>query len=102
MHSGAYTNLDAAVRHHLNPKESLRNYDSSQLDQKYRAMVHNEEMIKAGVLNTVDGVVANPINLSDQEFSDLMEFLQSLTDPKALEQYNEIPEKVPSGLPLHD
>ncbi len=102
MHSGAYTNLEAAVRHHLNPKESLRNYDSSQLDQQYQDMVHNKEIIETGVLNTVDGVVANPINLSDQEFSDLMEFLQSLTDPKALDRYNEIPKKVPSRLPLYD
>jgi hypothetical protein len=44
-------------------------------------------------------VVANPIDLSDEEFPDLMEFLQSLTDPKVIDPYNEIPEKVPSGLP---
>jgi hypothetical protein len=92
----------AAVRHHLNPKESLRNYDSSQLDPRFQDMVHNKEIIEAGVLNTIDGVVANPINLNDQEFSDLMDFLQSLTDPKALDRYNEIPEKVPSGLPPYD
>jgi cytochrome c peroxidase len=101
MHSGAYTTLEAAVRHHLNPRESLRNYDPTQLNLRYRDMVHNREIIAAGVLNTVDGVVANPIDLSDQEFSDLMEFLQSLTDPKVLDWYNEIPKKVPSGLPLN-
>jgi cytochrome c peroxidase len=102
MHSGAYTNLEAAVRHHLNPKESLRIYDSSQLDPRYQDMVHNKEIIEAGVLNTIDGVVAIPINLSDREFSDLLDFLHSLTDPKALDQYSEIPEKVPSGLPIYD
>jgi cytochrome c peroxidase len=102
MHSGAYTTLEAAVRHHLNPKESLRNYDPSQLDPQYQDMVHNKKIIEAGVSSTVDGVVANPINLSDQEFSDLMEFLQSLTDPKALDHFNRIPENVPSGLPLHN
>jgi cytochrome c peroxidase len=102
MHSGAYTTLEAAVRHHLNPKESLRNYDPSQLDPRYWTRVHNEEIIGAGVLSKVDGVVARPINLRDQEFSDLVEFLQSLTDPKALDQVNRIPENVPSGLPLHD
>jgi len=100
MHSGAYTTLEAAVRHHLNPKESLRNYDPSQLDPQYQDMVHNKEIIEAGVSSTVDGVVANPINLSDQEFSDLMEFLQSLTDPKALDHFNRATENVPSGLPL--
>jgi cytochrome c peroxidase len=78
----------AAVRHHLNPKESLRNYDSSQLDPRFQDMVHNKEIIEAGVLNTIDGVVANPLNLNDQEFSDLMDFLQSLTDPKALDRYS--------------
>lgn len=102
MHSGAYTSLEAAVRHHLSPQESLRNYDSSQLDPRYQSMVHDKEVIEAGVLNTVDGAVASPTDLSDQEFSDLMEFLQSLTDPKVLDRYNEIPEKVPSGLPLSD
>jgi len=102
MHSGAYTNLEAAVRHHLNPKEALRDYDPSQLDPRFQDMVHNKEIIGAGVLNTIDGVVANPINLNDQEFSDLMDFLQSLTDPKALDQYGGIPGTVPSGLPVYD
>ncbi|MBI4228196.1 MAG: cytochrome-c peroxidase [Deltaproteobacteria bacterium] len=102
MHSGAYTNLEAAVRHHLNPKEALRNYDSSQLDPRFRNMVQNKEMIEAGALITIDGVMANPINLNDQEFSDLMDFLQSLTDPKALDQYSKIPGEVPSGLPIYD
>lgn len=101
-HSGAYTTLEATVRHHLSPKESLRNYDPSMLDPRYQEMVHDKEIIAAGVLSTVDGVIASPINLSDQEFSDLMEFLQSLTDPKALDQLSEIPENVPSGLPLRD
>ncbi len=102
MHSGAYTNLEAAVRHHLDPKESLRNYDSSQIDPRYKDMVHNKEIIEAGVLNSVDGTVANPISLSDQELSDLMDFLRALTDPKALDEYSEIPNEVPSGLPVHD
>lgn len=63
-------------------------------------MVHNEEIIAAGMLNAFDGVVASPIDLSDQEFSNLMEFLNILTDPKALDRQNEMPRKVPSHLPL--
>jgi cytochrome c peroxidase len=31
MHNGAYTTLEGAVRHHLNPTAALWNYDPSQL-----------------------------------------------------------------------
>ena len=49
-------------------------------------MVLNDEIIAAGILNAFDGVVASPIGLSDQEFSNIMEFLNALTDPKALDR----------------
>lgn len=101
MHSGAYTDLETAVRHHLNPKDSLTNYNSGELDPRIKDMVRNNEIINAGVLNTLDGGVANKKNLSDQDFHDLMDFLNSLTDPKSSDATYEIPDGVPSGLPVN-
>lgn len=65
-------------------------------------MVHNKEIIESGLLSTVDGVGAGLINLSNQEFSDLTESIQPLTDPKALDHFNEMPKNVPRVLPLND
>lgn len=102
MHSGAYTTLEAAVRHHLDPKKSLEKYDANQLDPRLQEMVHNKDLIGAWVYNNLDHIVAAPTNLNDQEFSDLMDFLYSFTDPRALGLGSETPDKVPSGLPIYD
>jgi len=102
MHSGSYTTLIGVVKHHLDPVNSLKNYDPNQLDPRLRDMVRKEEIIQAGVLKNVDSTLSAPISLSDQELSDLMNFLDSLTDPDALDQNNQVPDKVPSGLPVYD
>ncbi|MDA2920682.1 hypothetical protein MYX76_14520 [Desulfobacterota bacterium AH_259_B03_O07] len=65
-------------------------------------MVHNKDLIGAWVYNNLDHIVAAPTNLNDQEFSDLMDFLYSFTDPRALGLGSETPDKVPSGLPIYD
>ena len=97
MHNGAYTTLEAAVRHHLDPVSALENYDVSQLDPIMRDSVQSIP----GLLNNLDPLVAEPLELSDQEVADLLLFLQSLTSPSAAENACDlIPESVPSGLPL--
>lgn len=94
-HSGAYTTLEAVVRHYINPGQALRNYDPNQLSPAFRTQVHVADTLAAGVLNNLDGQL--PIPLNNQEVSDLVAFLEALTDPNLVPGP---PASVPSGLPL--
>jgi cytochrome c peroxidase len=105
-HSGAYGTLEAVVRHHLDPVESLHAYDASQatlpprpdldaLDFRLMADPARRDAIAAS--NELD-----PTWLVEEEIEDLIEFLHALTDPAALDLRGDIPTWVPSGLPLAD
>ena len=98
MHAGAYTSLQATVRHYINPANALRNYNPNQLQPRFRGQVRVQEQLAAGILNNLDPVVAAPNPLNNQEVQDLVAFLESLTDP-ALDQV-QAPASVPSGLPV--
>ena len=95
MHSGAYTSLTDVVRHYINPGQALRNYDPTQLDAQFRGQVHVTEELAAGVLNNLDPQL--PINLNNAQVTDLVAFLESLTDPNPVPAP---PANVPSGLPV--
>jgi len=41
-----------------------------------------------------------PVALKEREIRDLIEFLQALTDPAALDMRKDVPLNVPSGLPV--
>ena len=41
-----------------------------------------------------------PVNLSAREVSDLLEFLNALTDPSSIDLRRDVPRSVPSGIPL--
>ena len=94
--------LEDVVRHHLSPETSLRNYDPDSLPEQFRETVHLEEELVAEMLQTLDVLVAEPRELSDEEFSQLMAFLDALTSPSALDLSHLVPESVPSGLPIYD
>jgi len=94
-HSGAYTSLEAVVRHYINPGQALRNYNPNQLAPQFRGQVHVAETLTAGVLNNLDPQL--PIPLNNQEVTDLVSFLEALTDPNTVPGP---PASVPSGLPL--
>ncbi|MCK5191149.1 MAG: hypothetical protein KAR12_13960, partial [Methylococcales bacterium] len=85
-HAGAYTTLEAVVRHHLNAADSIANYDQSQLNQ-------------TGIRNLEDKMTENTeealhsanfaletVHLSDMQVGFLLEFLRALTDPCVLER----------------
>lgn len=99
-HSGAYTSLAAVVRHYINPGQALRNYNAGQLDPRFQTQLHNQELLTAGVLNNIDPAIGQGIPLNPQEVNDLVSFLESLTDPTALQV--PVPARVPSGLPVVD
>ncbi len=103
-HSGAYPILDTVIRHHLDPVESLRNYDRRLAvlpeygDHNDFAALDNERVVDAiAAANEL-----KPAALNDNEIKALAAFLESLSDPAALEGRLGKPDFVPSGLPLDD
>lgn len=100
MHNGAYTTLDAAVRHHLHPEQALRAYAVSQLRPNLRDSFQGDEVTFTMLLDTLDPLVSTPIMLTEAEVDDLLAFLDALTDPAAVDLSHLAPTAVPSGLTL--
>ena len=103
-HAGAYDTLEAVVKHHLDPVNSLHDYDQQQAVLPSRAdldaldfTVMNETARRSAI---ADANELAPVTLSDRQFSDLIEFLHALTDRKAIDLRTDMPDSVPSGLSL--
>ena len=102
MHSGQFTTLTDAIKHHLNPRMSYDNYDISQIELA---------MQEADGLKPPEPVfdMANPVvigpgtaikpKLSNAEIAQIIEFLKTLTDPRMLDTAALQPTSLPSGLP---
>lgn len=105
-HSGAFDSLEAVVRHHLNPVDALYSYDPSQLRLPRRPDLDAQDLQAMNDPAVVAAIAAanelSPVDLSDREIRQLMDFLQALTDPAMLDLRGDIPRSVPSGLPLGD
>ncbi len=98
FHNGAFTTIEDAVRHHLDVFASARNYSPSHLDEDLSGPVGPIEP----VLDRVDPLLAEPIELSEAQFEDLVTFLRDgLLDPRARPEnlMKMIPNRVPSGRP---
>jgi cytochrome c peroxidase len=100
MHNGAYVTLEAAVRHYSNPRVALATYDASQLSPVLQPTVHSSPADLSAVLATIDTRVDTTLDLSAAEVAQLVAFLESLTDPAAVDQTALVPASVPSGLPV--
>lgn len=101
-HAGAYAQLEDAVRHHLDPIGSLETYtlDQARLPvmagaQDDWAITSPEEIAAIAAANELP-----PVTLSDEEITQILAFLASLTDAGALIGRLGIPDAVPSGLPV--
>ncbi len=100
FHNGAYTRLEDALRFHLDAISSARKYNRAQ------AGVDND--LRVGpiepVLQRIDPLLATPITLTNDEFLWLLDFVRDgLSDPDATpERLRQlIPDRLPSGRPLH-
>ncbi len=84
-HDGAYSSLEAMVRHNLNPAQAIQAYAWDEIDEYVvddyakvntrKALARLEYNRRQG-LDTVENVV-----LADDQIADLMAFLEALTDP---------------------
>lgn len=100
MHNGAYTTLEAAVRHQLNPGQELDNYDASQLEPEFRSAVHQDKEVIKLVKKTMDPNHKLPTYYTDEEVADLVAFLKAFTSPSARDLEKFVPDSVPSGLDM--
>ena len=84
-HAGAYSTLEGVVRHHLNVADAVNNYDASQLDSTVQItdLSTNTQSalakLQANRTNGVPSIV--DVSLTDAQVSDLVAFLEALTDP---------------------
>jgi len=101
-HSGAYSELDAFLKAHVQPASAIDTYDRKQVRWIDLSGVadwvalddQNETASIAAAVKTADVV------LSVAERADLVAFLQSLKDETALSGRLGVPASVPSGLPI--
>ncbi len=100
MHNGAFTELVDAVDHYHLIEDSLRNYDPSQLELSLRDTVKTDTDTINQILATLSDEAKNlPL---EGRANSLVAFLETLTDPRALDLSDVIPASVPSGLPIND
>ncbi|MCP4419144.1 MAG: hypothetical protein GY805_21220 [Chloroflexi bacterium] len=97
MHNGAYTSLETAVIHHLNPAQAVANYDFGQLSPLVLAEDSGETAVHNAALNA-SSFYNPPVMLSSEEITAVLTFLDSLTSPSATDLAHLIPDTVPSGL----
>jgi len=123
-HDGAYEDLEAVVRHHLDPESSLHEYevralppieavvelvaDGPRLSRAIMSADRAERYLRRDTWvqshDELRGAIAEanelaPSELTDDEVGDLVAFLHSLTDTSRAPV---VPERVPSGLPVSD
>lgn len=128
-HAGAYVELEAVVRHHLDPVGSLEQYEMPEnllphlgnilelvgVGSRFGHEWLSEDRLYGFMMRDTwvlhhDGLrgriaAANELeamDLSDSEVSDLVAFLGSLTGEAARDLMHLVPETVPSGLPVAD
>ena len=101
FHNGAFTRLEDAIRHHLNVHVSAGSYDP------IAAGVDPDLASRMGpmdpVLARLDPILSTPINLTEDEFRQLVDFVRyGLTDQRARPENLRrlIPRSVPSGFPV--
>ena len=100
MHNGCYTDLEDAVRHHLDPLGGLYDFDTNQLDPEFHNQVHDGDEVLSLVEDTLSEDLLEIPALSDAEVTQLLAFLEALTSPRLDQLQDLVPASVPSGLPL--
>ena len=101
MHNGAFTRLEDAIRHHLNPVDSLSHYTPA--GQNLPLDLSGPPGPTAPVLARLDPFLSTPIVLTDSQFEQLVAFVRNgLLDPRATPERLRrlVPRTVPSGRPM--
>ncbi|HEX2459069.1 MAG TPA: cytochrome c peroxidase [Vicinamibacterales bacterium] len=100
MHDGAFTTLEAAVRHHLNVVASALTYDP--VVQGLDTDLTGPTAPLTPILLRLDPLLVSPQRLSEEQLDSIVAFLRNgLLDPRASPERlrHLIPEKLPSNRP---
>jgi cytochrome c peroxidase len=103
MHDGAFTTLEAAVRHHLNVVASALTYDPAA--QGLDTDLTGPTAPMTPILLRLDPLLVSPQRLSEEQLDSVIAFLRNgLLDPRASPEKlrHLIPEKLPSNRPSLD
>jgi cytochrome c peroxidase len=101
FHNGSFTRLEDAIAHHLNVFESNRTYNPK--DAGIAIDLRSRTGPAAQTLASVDPLLASPIELGQDEFGHLVDFVgEALLDSRAAPASlcSIIPDSVPSGRPI--
>jgi cytochrome c peroxidase len=96
MHNGAFTQLDDAIRYHLDAVGGAVSYNTAHLPADLRGPTGPMQP----VLQRLDPKLRRPVRLTEQEFESLVDFVgNGLLDPAARPHRLRrlIPDKLPSG-----
>jgi len=96
MHNGAFVRLEDAVRYHLDAVRGSAMYTTNRLAADLRGPTGPLQP----VLDRLDPALRHPVELTDEEFAWLVDFLRNgLLDPDARPEHLTplIPAKLPSG-----
>jgi cytochrome c peroxidase len=103
MHAGAYSTLEAVIRHHLDPASLLRSYDPEKhLPPEVQSTFQSDEVLIEQMLANIDPLMAEVRTLTDDQIATLIAFLEYLTDPAVTKLDKLVPESVPSGLSMKE
>jgi cytochrome c peroxidase len=102
FHNGSFSTLLGAVQHYVNVTRSLQTYNKSQLPVALQPTVKDDPTTISMILANLDPIVADTLEIQAAEVTEIVAFLQSLTDPSAQDLSSLIPVSVPSGLPVAD
>ncbi len=100
MHNGAYVSLEQAVRHHIDPLNALQTYQPVGLSQNLDTTFRNDLSTVLIMVETLDPLIENVPELTDEEITQLLAFLEALTSETAVDLAHLVPDSVPSGLPV--
>ena len=103
-HNGAFPSLEDIIRHHLNPSDSLRNWQRNMAKlpsvpwlETLDFLVWDDRMEMSRYRKKID---IKSKSLSDEEITHLVAFMHALTGKSVTDLRFGIPNQVPSGLPV--
>jgi len=104
-HNGAFATLEGIIKHHLNPQQSLKHFDKSQLELPHASdfspardfVIWQDQREMQRFKHRLD---ITGVELNEAEVQSLVHYLASLTDNQSLGGTYGEPGSVPSGLPL--
>ncbi|MCL7406340.1 MAG: cytochrome-c peroxidase [Marivivens sp.] len=100
-HAGAYSDLTAFVKSHIDPIAGLESYDRSQVVLPEAEFADWRIMDDPAEVAAIAAAVSiEPVELSEDEITAIVAFLNSLTDTAAETGRLGVPETVPSGLTI--